>query len=189
MTYYKILFLILIVIIILLFIYWFSPLYKNEKFKVLLTIISVISGLVLFISIISGINIGQADAKNSKIKTYSDYSELFLSQINKLFLQNPDMMYMYNDMIGYKKINEQTKRNIDKEIVIGNIIYANAAKVAGYIYNTVDLEYSKLIKNWFVKAYTQYLKSDIFKNIYIEYYKPKLAGPLLIKIMKEEFGI
>ena len=180
---------ILVLIIILFFTYWFSPLYKNEKFKVLLTIIRSISGLFVFIGIMYSLNSLQEAAKNSKIKTYSDYSELFISQINIIFLENQDMMYMYNDMIGYKKINEQTKRNIDKEIAIGIIIYANAAKVAGYIYNTVDLEYSQLIKKWFIKSYKQYLNSDIFKNVYIEYYKPKLAGPLLIKMMNEEFGI
>jgi hypothetical protein len=139
--------------------------------------------------LLKGIDNAKENEKNSKIKSYSDYSELFLSSICKLFLENPDMLYMYDCMIGYEQNIDQKQRNISKEIAIGVTIYAYAAKVAGYIYNTVDVEYSILMRKWFKKAFSQYFKCDIFKNIYINYYKPKLAGPLLIKLFNEDFGL
>jgi hypothetical protein len=45
------------------------------------------------------------------------------------------------------------------------------------------------LKTSLVKIVNTFLKSENFKSYYINIYKERFAGPLIIKFMKENFGI
>ncbi len=179
----------LAIVIISFIIYWVFPFHKNDKFKVFMDVISAVSSFLLIITIIAGIYSARESEQNNKIKTYDNYADFILKNASQIFLENEDMLYLYDCLLGKSKLPDISKRNISKENSIFIILYVNIAKVCNYIYNTTDKEYGKIMKNWLKKVLNQYLKCDIFKNFFTDYFKDKLAGPRIINFMKEEFNL
>jgi len=177
------------IVIISFILYWVFPFHKNDKFKVFMSLISAVSSFLLIITLIAGIYSARHSEQNNKIKTYDNYADFILKNASQIFLENEDMMYLYNCLLGKSELPDVSKRNIAKENSILIIIYVNVAKVCNYIYNTTDIEYGKVMKDWLKKVLTQYFKCDVFKKFYVEYFKDKLAGPRLIHFMKDEFNL
>jgi len=162
--------------------------YNRDLFDVALRVLSVIGSISMpFMFGLNGIILLKADDRESAID-YGNNVNLFINQIFEKFIQHPEMMYMFNDMMNVPN-TKNILRYKDKEVLIGCYIFANCAKVAGYIYESSNEYDSERIRRWLTKVLDQYLKSPILMSVWTDHYKPLIAGPLLIRFMKDTFSI
>ena len=151
----------------------------------MITVISTVT--IMFSFMINSYAQYKIEAHDSTIG-YKSNLHLFLNDIIQLFINKPHMTYMYSEMMGIKP-KKNIVRHTDEEIMIGCYIFANCAKVAAYIYLSHKKTDANIINNWLTKVLTQYLKSPILLNVWKTEYKPKLAGPLLIRYMDTTFSL
>ncbi len=178
--------------IIILFIVFCCSMYlytKNNKlYLYILQLITVFSTITIMFSLVITSYAQYHIESQDSINGYGTNLNLFLNDIIKLFLDRPHMMYMYNEMMT-GKTEQKIIRHKNEEIMLGCYIFANCAKVTAYIYESNNIEDANRIKAWLTKVLTTYLKSSILVNVWKTEYKPKLAGPLLMKYMDETFSI
>lgn len=131
--------------------------------------------------IIQVLNLVRED-EHDTIESYSKYSREFLDDSMELFLQHPDMNYYYLDLMGVERINENTNRDITKELELSMLIYSKFAKVAVFEENTYSDKARTWIHHWLGKSFNSFMESPTFRSYY-PLYKEKLAGPAIINYM------
>lgn len=183
---YLIIFIIIVILIISNF--WVHSYYKSSKYVVFLRLTQVlVSSLFSIAIIIQVINYSQ-EQKRELVLRYVEESKLFLDDTLEIFIAHPEMNYYYEELLGIKKIDANTKRNLTLEHEITMLIFAKLAKWAVYI-NESDKEESYKSKIWLDRIMDTYMKSNIFKNYWINEYKPKLAGPATLSYMSERYNL
>lgn len=179
------LFVTILAILLLVMAYITNIHYKNKKFNSYLTMIESCGTFILALTIIFQVIEYNRQIKNELIIKYSEYSKIFLDEILELFMQHPELDYYYNELIGSKKINESTKRNIILEKEITMLIFSKFAKVIIYVEN----EQHTKVEVWMKRVLNTFMKSDIFKQYYVNEYKPKFTGPALKEYMNNHYNI
>ena len=182
-------FLYVIIFILALFIgFWYSNYYKNIKFQVFLRFLSAIAIIFAILAIvIQGLNFEES-LKERNTNFFSNLTKSFIHDILELFMKYPEMNYYYNDLMGYKRINLNTNRNLTQENQISMLIYAKLASIAYFveIYGENDLTNGIISRtNNIMKTF---LESPTFKSYWEEYDK-KLAGNPVRKYLKKYFNI
>jgi len=128
------------------------------------------------------------EQSSERIAGYEEQSKLFLDDILQIFIEHPEINYYYEELLGIKKIDANTERNLVLEHEITMLIFAKLAKWSMYI-NESDQEESHNSKIWLDHIMDTYMKSKIFKKYWINEYKPKLTGPAARKYMLERYNI
>ena len=175
-------------ILILIILYWKSDYYKDDKFKVFLTLLSavaVIFGIVALI--IQGLNYYDT-VKQRDTQSFSTLTKEFIHDLLKWFIDNPDMNYYYNDLMGIRYITKNTKRDLVKEHKISMLIYAKLASIAYYVQVNEYNELTKGIISRTNNIMETFLKSKVFRG-YWEDYDKLLAGDPIRKYLKKYFNL
>lgn len=177
------------VCVALLYVYWNGPYHKNDKFKVLLTVISTITGIMFGSAVVFqliGYNTQVADAE---INDYNELSKEFLDTVLDTFVQHPEMNYYYNDINGIKLIDKNTKRNYVLEHQISMMIFSKLAKFANFTQQIDDQVVSANIEAWMGHVIGTFIKSPTLRYYWTNHYKPNLSGPIIIKYMEDNFKL
>jgi hypothetical protein len=98
------------------------------------------------------------------------------------------MNYYYEDLMGIKAIDNNTKRNILLEEQISMLIFSRLAKFAIFI-QTSDAETSTKIEKWMGHVTHTFMKSPTLRYYWTHKYKPNLSGPASIKYMKDNYNL
>ena len=99
------------------------------------------------------------------------------------------MNYYYNDLLGIKHINKYTKRNIILENQISMLIFAKLIVPAMYVDPQYELDHTENTKNALKKTMNTFTKSTVFVSYWTNIFKPKFAGEVTLKYMKENYGL
>ena len=107
---------IIIVISIILFIltilhFWKGNYYRNNKFKILLTVITTFTSIMFSAAIIVQVLSYHNQKTNEEIDRYNSLSKIFLDDILEIFMDHPEVNYYYNELVGIQEIDKNTKRN------------------------------------------------------------------------------
>lgn len=169
------LFLSILITLVFLYIYWIGDFYKYDKFRVFLTLLSAIAVIFGILAIvIQGLNYSDT-VKQRDAESFDNLSKEFIQDILQLFINNPDMIYYYNDLFGLKKITKDTKRNLIKEHQISMLIFAKLASITYYIETYGFISITKGLISRTNHILDTFFKSQTFKGYWKEY-KDKLAG-------------
>jgi hypothetical protein len=169
--------------------YWFGNYYNKSKFKVFLPFISTVTSILFSTAIIIQVINYNSQKAQAEIDHYNSLSKIFLDDTIELFIQHPEMNYYYNDLMGIKLIDNNTKRNILLENQISMLIFSRLAKFAIFVQTTDDHDTSSKIQNWMGHVAKTFMKSPTLRNYWINEYKPKLAGPASKQYMKDNFNL
>ena len=180
---------ILLLVIILIIHFWSSNYYKSNKFQIFLTYISTIAFAIGSTAIILEVINLKKTHTAEEIQKYNETSKILLDDTIHLFIEHPEMNYYYNDLLGIKKIDKNTKRNIVLENQISMLIFARIAKFAMVVNESDDQEITKKLNVWMGHVIETFMKSDTFRNYWINEYKPKLSGPAARIYMKKYFNL
>ena len=179
----------LFILFIITYHFWNNTYYKEEKFLAFVPYMVMIGTVVLALAFsFQIINYHQAQLED-EIKNYSQLSTIILDDILKLFIEKPEMNYYYEDLMGIKKIDNKTVRNTILENEITMLIFSKLAKFTIYHQETHNKEYAKKIYNWMTHITDTFMKSEVFRNYWINEYKPKLSGPSTQAFMKERYNL
>jgi hypothetical protein len=126
---------------------------------------------------------------NEEIDRYNGLSKVFLDDILETFMKHPEMNYYYDELVGVKTIDKNTKRNYVLENQISMLIFSKLAKFAIFAQQTHDKDISKKIENWMGHVADTFMKSPTLKHYWINEYKPKLSGPASRTYMEEHFNL
>jgi len=124
-----------------------------------------------------------------EIDHYNNLSKIFLDDTIDLFIEHPEMNYYYEDLMGIRRIDDNTKRNIVLENQISMLIFSRLAKFAIFIQQSNDKALSSKIENWLGHVTHTFMKSPTLRNYWITEYKPKLSGPASRKYMEDNFKL
>jgi hypothetical protein len=180
---------ILFLVIISIMHFWSSNYYKNNKFKTFLTFVTTITSILFSTAIIIQVFNFNHTKDNEEIIKYNETSKILLDDTIHLFIEHPEMNYYYNDLLGIKKIDQNTKRNLVLENQISMLIFARIAKFAMVVNESDDEEITKKLNIWMGHVIETFMKSDTFRNYWINEYKPKLSGPAARIYMKKYFNL
>lgn len=169
--------------------YWNHKYYKTLKFQTFGPYISGVATVLICFGIIFQITSYFQQAIEDKIKVYSELNQSFLQPILDIFLQYPEMDYYYNDLFGIQKMSPNVKRNINLENQISMVIFAKIAIPAVYIELSEDKDMVKLTNKGLKKILDTFMKSKIFVEYYKTYFKPKIAGPVVVEYLEEHYNI
>jgi hypothetical protein len=122
------------------------------------------------------------------VQSFSAFSTDYFDSIIEIFSEHPKMNYYYDELFNGKKIND-TDRNVVLEHQITTRILAKTVEQIAIINTYEDISSIQLLKDAVLKLLTNFFNSDKFKNYYIHYYKPRLAGPMTKHFIEENFGI
>jgi hypothetical protein len=175
-------------IIILFGIYWSGDYYKYDKFRVFLTLLSAIAVIFGILAIvIQGLNYNDT-VKQRDSESFANLTKQFIHETLLLFIQNPDMEYYYNDLLGIRHITKNTKRNMGKEHKISMLIYAKLASIVYYVQvNEYNLSTKGIISRT-NNILNTYFKSKVFKGYWHDY-DVKLAGDPIRIYLKKHFNM
>lgn len=168
--------------------YWYGEYHKSDKFKVFFSALGGIAVLFSIFAIILQTLNYKENITNNDIHFFETLSRDLIQDTLDLFIENQDMNYYYNDLIGVQRINDITIRNIDKESEISMLILSRFASIIYYIDQENDTSRIKSLKNRFEKVLNTFMKSPTFRGYYI-LYKQKLAGPETIKYFEKQYNI
>ena len=169
--------------------FWFGSYYKNLKFKTLLTVITTFTSIMFSLVVIVHVLNYNTQRANEEIDRYNNLSKVFLDDILEKFMSYPEMNYYYNDLVGIKLIDENTKRNYILEHQISMLIFSKLAKFAIFAQQTSDKEVSKKIENWMGHVADTFMKSPTLQKYWIDHYKPNLSGPASRRYMDEHYKL
>ena len=179
-----------ILLIMFVILYWRSNIYKNEKFKVFFSSLSAIAIVfsIVAITIHSFAYVETLNANNTN--SYNTLTEMFFVQTFKMFLDNPDMNYFYEDLMDIKHIDEYTQhRNYIKEQEMAVLIFSRSISIIYYIINNNYDNYRTLnLVTRFNHVMSTFFRSKTFQK-YWEIYEEKLAGDPPRIYFKKEFNI
>ena len=183
-----------IIISIILFIltilhFWKGNYYRNNKFKILLTLITTFTSIMFSSAVIVQVLNYNNQKANEEIDRYNSLSKVFLDDILDTFMKNPEMNYYYNELVGVNTIDKNTKRNYVLENQISMLIFSKLAKFAIFAQETHDKDISKKIENWMGHVAETFMKSPTLKYYWINEYKPKLSGPASRTYMEKHFNL
>lgn len=163
--------------------------YRNIKFRSYVGIITAISTLVLAIGVVFQVVSYKIEEDKDTIQSFSAFSKDYVDSIIQMFSEHPEMNYYYEELFNGKMINHDN-RNMVLENQLSMRIFAKTVEQISIIKaNANENGYNTMIlKGTVVKILNNFFKSPKFKNYYIQYYKPQLAGELTIDFIKENFG-
>jgi len=168
--------------------YWYGDYHKSDKFKVFFTALGGIAILFsIFAIILQALNYKE-NITNNDIHFFETLSRDLIQDTLNLFIENQDMSYYYNDLIGVQRINENTIRNIDKENEISMLILSRFASIIYYIDQEGNTKRINSLKTRFEKVLNTFMKSPTFREYYM-LYKQKLSGPETIKYFQKKYNI
>lgn len=169
--------------------YFKNKYYKSIKFQQYGPYLNGIAATVICFGIIFQVASYFEQKIEDKIQLYSDLNHSFLQPILDLFIQYPEMGYYYNELFGIKKMNKNVKRNILLENQINTVIFSKIAIPAVYIELSQDKNMVRLTDKGFIKILNTFMESQIFVEYYKIYFKPKIAGPVVVDFMEKHYGI
>jgi len=183
-----------IVISIILFIltilhFWKGNYYRNNKFKILLTVITTFTSIMFSSAIIVQVLNYHNQKANEEIDRYNSLSKIFLDDILEIFMHHPEVNYYYNELVGIQAIDKNTKRNYVLENQISMIIFSKLAKFAIFAQQATDKEVTTKIENWMGHVADTFMKSPTLRYYWINEYKPKLSGPASRTYMEKHFKL
>jgi hypothetical protein len=176
-------------LVIILYHFWRGTYYRNNKFKILLTLITTVTSIMFSSAIIIQVLNYNNQKANEEIDRYNGLSKVFLDDILETFMKHPEMNYYYDELVGVKTIDKNTKRNYVLENQISMLIFSKLAKFAIFAQQTHDKDISKKIENWMGHVADTFMKSPTLKHYWINEYKPKLSGPASRTYMEEHFNL
>jgi len=176
-------------LVIILYHFWRGTYYRNNKFKILLTLITTVTSIMFSSAIIIQVLNYNNQKANEEIDRYNSLSKVFLDDILETFMEHPEMNYYYDELVGVKTIDKNTKRNYVLENQISMLIFSKLAKFAIFAQQTHDKDISKKIENWMGHVADTFMKSPTLKHYWINEYKPKLSGPASRTYMEEHFNL
>jgi hypothetical protein len=162
---------------------------KNLKFKIFLTLVATLSGLLFSGAIILQVYNYKNQQNNDIIDHYNDLSKEFLDYIVEMFINHPEMNYYFDDLNGNKLIDKDTKRNYILETQISILIFSKMAKFAIFTQQNDNPENSIKIKNWMGHVMDTFIKSPTLKYYWSDVYKPKFSGPASRAYMFENYNL
>lgn len=168
--------------------FWTGKYYKNQKFKIFLTLVSTIASLLFTSAVIIQISAYNTQRSNEEIEHYNSLSKIYLDDTLDFFMKYPEMNYYYEDLMGIKPIDNNTKRNLILENQISMLIFSRLAKFAVFTQQK-DTEVSAKIENWLGHITKTFMKSKTLRHYWINEYKPKLSGPAARQYMKDNFNL
>jgi len=176
-------------LVIILYHFWRGNYYRNNKFKIFLTLITTVTSIMFSSAIIIQVLNYNNQKANEEIDRYNSLSKVFLDDILETFMEHPEMNYYYDELVGVKTIDKNTKRNYVLENQISMLIFSKLAKFAIFAQQTHDKDISKKIENWMGHVADTFMKSPTLKHYWINEYKPKLSGPASRTYMEEHFNL
>ncbi len=179
----------IILFIITILHFWKGNYYRNNKFKILLTVITTFTSIMFSSAIIVQVLNYHNQKTNEEIDRYNSLSKVFLDDILDIFMKHPEMNYYYNELVGLKTIDENIKRNYILENQISMLIFSKLAKFAIFVQDTPDKDTSKKIGNWMGHVSDTFMKSPTLRYYWINEYKPKLSGPASRAYMEKHFKL
>jgi len=183
---------VLLVLTIFLFIIFYflnNKHYKNTKFRSYVGIITAISTLVLAIGVLFQVVSYKIEEDKNTVQSFSSFSKDYVDSIIQMFSEHPEMNYYYEELFNGKIINH-VNRNIVLENQLSMRIFAKTVEQISVIKvnENENISNANLIEETLLKILHIFFKSPTFKNYYIHYYKPQLAGEMMIEFMQEKFG-
>ena len=182
-------FIILGIFVIISLHYWNNKYYKSIQFQIFGPYINGIAASLICFGIIFQVSSYLQQAIEDKIKVYSELNQSFLQPILDLFLQYPEMNYYYNDLFGLQKMSPNVKRNITLENQISMVIFAKIAIPAVYIELSEDKDMVDLTNKGLKKILDTFMKCKIFVEYYTTYFKPKIAGPVVVEYIEKHYNV
>ena len=182
---------ILFALMILLFIFFYllnDKFYNYKKFINYIPIITAISTFVLAIGIIFQIISYKISEKQDIVQSFSAFSKDYIDSIVAIFLEHPEMNYYYLELF-HGEVNKNNKRNIVLEYQINTRIIVKTIEQISIINAYNDINEIEPLKYALIKIMKTFLKTERFKNYYINIYKPRFAGSVIINFMQENYGI
>jgi len=182
---------ILFALIILLFIFFYllnDKFYNYKKFVNYIPIITAISTFVLAIGIIFQVISYKISEKQDIVQSFSAFSKDYIDSIVEIFLEHPEMNYYYLELF-HGKVNKNNKRNTVLEYQINTRIIVKSIEQISIINAYNNINEIEPLKYALIKIINTFLKTERFKNYYINIYKPRFAGPIIINFMKENYDI
>jgi hypothetical protein len=185
-------FIIILIICIIIFVifYWNSNIYKQQKFRIFFTILSAVAVVFSVLAItIQTFSFSETLSANNT-NSYNQLSDLFFGETFRMFLENEDMKYFYNDLLDIKHIDENTSnRNITKEHQMAMLIFHRSIPIIYYIINN---NYDNIKTRGLISRYNHvmhtFFKSKVFRN-YWKDYEIRLAGDPPRVYFKKEFNL
>jgi len=163
--------------------------YKNTKFRSYVGIITAISTLVLAIGVLFQVVSYKIEEDKNTVQSFSSFSKDYVDSIIQMFSEHPEMNYYYEELFNGKIINHGN-RNIVLENQLSMRIFAKTVEQISVVKvnENENISNANLIEETLLKILHIFFKSPTFKNYYIHYYKPQLAGEMMIEFMQEKFG-
>jgi hypothetical protein len=169
--------------------FWAGHYYKNTKFKTFLTLVTTITSIIFSAAIMIQVINYNNSRDQEEILKHAELSKMFLDDIITLFIDHPEMNYYYNEIIGIKNIDQNTKRNLVLENQMSMLIFSKIAKFAMFIQETDDPEITKITEKWLGHVTKTFMNSNTLRNYWSNEYKPKLSGPAAKKYMKDHYNL
>jgi hypothetical protein len=169
--------------------FWKGNYYRNNKFKILLTVITTFTSIMFSSAIIVQVLNYHNQKANEEIDRYNSLSKVFLDDTLDIFIKNPEMNYYYNELVGIQEIDKNTKRNYVLENQISMLIFSKLAKFAIFAQQATDKEVTIKIENWMGHVADTFMKSPTLRYYWINEYKPKLSGPASRAYMEKHFKL
>jgi len=169
--------------------YWTHDYHKKTKFQTFLVYVYTIATIILSLAIIFNILNYNDSKKEENVTNYTNISNNFFDEVIKQFMNDSELNYFYDDLMGIKKIDKNIKRNITKEHQMCMFIFAKLATFTIYVIETNDIKHSVKLNQWVTHVMNTYMKSEIFRNYWIHEYKPKLSGYATREYMAKTYGL
>lgn len=177
------------IITFLVYHYWTHDYHSKSKFQTFLVYVYTIATIILSLAIVFNILTYNDTKKEENVTNYTNISNNFFDEVIKKFMEMDELDYLYNELMGIKKIDKNTKRNITKEHQMCMFIFSKLATFAIYIVETNDIRHSERLNQWVTHVMNTYMKSEIFRNYWIYEYKPKVSGYATRKYMADNYGL
>lgn len=130
-------------------------------------------------------NIGK---KEDEVKLHLSFGEKYINNIINLFINHPEMNYLYEELF-YNKITTNAKRNYILENQLCLLIITTTTEQL-IVLNLYKKDKSFIfIKDTLIQILKLFFKSPIFRNFYINSYKNYLGNSLVINFMEQNFNI
>ena len=169
----------IILILIIITHYTYGDYYKYEKFKIFLTLVATLTGLVFSTAVVIQVYQYKVNQNNEIIDHYNGLSKEFLDYVIELFISHPEMNYYYQELVGIKLIDNQ----------ISILIFSKMAKFAIFEQQTGNAEISSKIKNWMGHVMGTFIKSPTLKHYWTDVYNPLFSGPASKLYMKTNYNL
>lgn len=185
---YFLLFTLFFLLLFIVFYYLNHKYHKFDSFKNYILIITALSTLTLAIGVLFQVLTYRISEDVDTVQSFSAFSTDYFDSIIEIFSEHPQMDYYYDELFNGKQTNHANRNTVLEHQITTRILAKTVEQIA--IINTYqDMPTIKLLKVAVIKLLTNFFKSDKFKTYYVNYYKPRLAGPMTIQFIQQNFGI